>query len=208
MAKVNFKRCATISDLSNIDIVDGNFIVTGDGKTYIDYGNERKGIGGTPDLEMSDSSTNTVQNRIIKQYIDNFIPKGTINAYAGATAPNGWLICDGTAISRTTYADLFAIIGTSYGTGDGSTTFNLPNLKGKVVTGYDISDTDFNSLGKTGGEKTHMQTLLENYWTIEGQNPSASSGGTGGYLVAHSADAQEAFNVMQPYIALNYIIKY
>lgn len=73
MAKVNFKRCQTISDLSNIDIVDGNFIVTGDGKTYVDYGNERKGIGGTPDLEMSDTSTNSVQNNVIKQYVDNNI---------------------------------------------------------------------------------------------------------------------------------------
>ena len=71
MAKVNFKRVQSVDDLSNLDIIDGNFIVTGDGKTYIDYGNERKGIGGTPDLEMSDTSTNSVQNKVIKEYIDN-----------------------------------------------------------------------------------------------------------------------------------------
>lgn len=56
------------------------------------------------------------------------VPTGTILPYGGSTAPTGWLLCNGGAISRTTYADLFAIIGTNYGAGDGSTTFNLPNL--------------------------------------------------------------------------------
>lgn len=56
-------------------------------------------------------------------------------AWAGATAPDEWLICDGSAISRTTYADLFAILGTTYGAGDGSTTFNIPDLRGSVIIG-------------------------------------------------------------------------
>lgn len=56
---------------------------------------------------------------------------GFISAFAGSTAPSGWLVCDGSAISRTDYADLFTAIGTTYGTGDGSTTFNLPDLSGK-----------------------------------------------------------------------------
>lgn len=54
---------------------------------------------------------------------------GTIQAFGGAIAPDGWLFCDGAETSRTTYADLFAVIGTTYGAGDGSTTFNLPNLR-------------------------------------------------------------------------------
>lgn len=54
-------------------------------------------------------------------------PIGAISAYGGDTAPTGWLICDGSAISRTTYADLYAVIGTKFGAGDGSTTFNLPD---------------------------------------------------------------------------------
>lgn len=53
---------------------------------------------------------------------------GTVKAFGGSTAPDGWLFCDGSQISRTTYAALFAVIGTTYGAGDGSTTFNLPNL--------------------------------------------------------------------------------
>ena len=55
---------------------------------------------------------------------------GTIKAWGGTTAPAGWLICDGSAISRTLYAGLFAVIGTTYGAGDGTTTFNLPDMLG------------------------------------------------------------------------------
>ena len=72
---------------------------------------------------------------------------GTIQMYAGTTAPSGWLICNGQAVSRTTYAALYAVIGTTYGAGDGSTTFNVPNLVNRTVRGS-------NSLGKTGGSDT------------------------------------------------------
>ena len=66
-----------------------------------------------------------------------------------ASAPTGYLLCDGTAVSRTTYAGLYAVIGTTYGIGDGTTTFNLPNMKGRVPVGYDITQTEFNTIGKT-----------------------------------------------------------
>ncbi|MEQ1734182.1 MAG: tail fiber protein [Bacteroidia bacterium] len=64
-------------------------------------------------------------------------PAGTINYFANATAPNGYLECNAQAVSRTTYAELFAAIGTLYGVGDGSTTFNLPDLRGEFVRGVD-----------------------------------------------------------------------
>lgn len=64
-------------------------------------------------------------------------PSGAINAYAGATAPSGWLLCDGEEVSRASYADLFNVIGETYGAGDGSTTFNLPDLRGEFVRGLD-----------------------------------------------------------------------
>lgn len=89
------------------------------------------------------------------------LPIGSIVPYGNETAPANWLICDGSAISRTTYADLFAVIGTKFGSGDGSTTFNLPNMKGKVAVGLDSNDNDFNTIGKTGGEKAHTLTLQE-----------------------------------------------
>lgn len=65
------------------------------------------------------------------------VPTGSTQMFAGLTAPRGWLIADGRAVSRTTYAALFAVIGTTYGAGDGSTTFNLPDMRGVVVRGVD-----------------------------------------------------------------------
>lgn len=58
------------------------------------------------------------------------VPAGCIVAYAGATAPEGWLLCHGQAVSRADYGDLFVAIGTAYGPGDGATSFNLPDLRG------------------------------------------------------------------------------
>lgn len=63
------------------------------------------------------------------------ITTGQQSYYAGSSAPSGWLLCDGTAVSRATYATLFALVGTTYGAGDGSTTFNLPDMKGRMLLG-------------------------------------------------------------------------
>lgn len=79
---------------------------------------------------------------------------GSIIQYSGSTTPDGYLVCDGSAVSRSDYSDLFDVIGTDYGPGDGSTTFNLPDLSGKVALGVSISHT----LASTGGEASH--TLL------------------------------------------------
>lgn len=86
------------------------------------------------------------------------LPIGTILEYPTTDStklPDGYLYCDGSAVSRTTYSELFNIIGTSWGAGDGSTTFNLPNKAGLVTIGIKSSDSDFNTIGKTGGSKTH-----------------------------------------------------
>ena len=64
------------------------------------------------------------------------VPTGTVTAFAGGSAPTGYLLCNGNAVSRTTESALFAVIGTIYGIGDGSTTFNLPDLRGRVVAGH------------------------------------------------------------------------
>ena len=66
---------------------------------------------------------------------------GAVMAVAGSTSPAGWLLCDGSAVSRTTYADLYAVIGDTYGSGDGSTTFNLPDLADKFIQGNATSGT-------------------------------------------------------------------
>jgi microcystin-dependent protein len=98
-------------------------------------------------------------------------PIGTIADFAGTSAPSLWLLCYGQAVSRTTYAALFVAIGTTYGAGDGSTTFNLPDLRGRVVAGQDdmggssanrLTDQsgglDGDTLGATGGSETHTLT--------------------------------------------------
>jgi microcystin-dependent protein len=83
-------------------------------------------------------------------------PSGVISQYAGSTAPTGYLLCDGASVSTTTYADLFAVIAYTYG-GSGAN-FNLPNLKGNIPVGRDATQTEFDTLGETGGAKTHTLT--------------------------------------------------
>ena len=89
------------------------------------------------------------------------LPVASIMPYPKTTAPENWLVCNGDAVSRTDYSELFSAIGTTFGEGDGSTTFNLPNLKGRTIVGLDAEDTDFNTIGKTLGEKTHTLTVAE-----------------------------------------------
>ena len=82
---------------------------------------------------------------------------GDLKATAAAAAPTGWLLCDGSAVSRTTYADLFAATGTAFGAGDGATTFNVPNLAGKMPLGVSGSHAG----GTSGGEETHTLSAAE-----------------------------------------------
>lgn len=84
----------------------------------------------------------------LRQYLDNQIaaiekiPVGTTTMYAGSTPPVGWLVCDGSAVSRETYSALFAVIGIKYGEGNGATTFNLPNAIDKFFEGSDTAGTE------------------------------------------------------------------
>lgn len=86
---------------------------------------------------------------------------GDLKATARATAPPGWLLCDGAAVRRDTYPALFTAIGTTYGAGDGTTTFNLPNLKGRCIVMRDAAQVEFDVLGESGGAKTHVLTAAE-----------------------------------------------
>lgn len=86
-------------------------------------------------------------------------PTGSILMYGAITPPGGWLACDGSAVSRTQYAALFAIISTTYGAGDGTSTFNLPNLAAHFALGRDAAGTY--PIGSSGGEATHTLLLAE-----------------------------------------------
>jgi microcystin-dependent protein len=143
------------------------------------------------------------------------VPTGAILAWGAAAAPAGWILCDGASLLRAgTYADLFAVIGTTYGTADGSH-FNVPNMKGKVIVGFNSAETEFDALGETGGEKTHQLSVAE--MPAHTHNIETNSGtGTGGVqpkdvgvdLASGSAGGDTAHNNLQPYLTLHYIIKY
>lgn len=130
------------------------------------------------------------------------LPPGIISPYAGTSEPSGWLFCAGQAVSRTTYAALFAVISTTYGSGDGSTTFNLPDLRGRVVAGKDDMNgtsanrltglsggVDGDVLGAAGGSETHTLTANEMpaHQHIDGY-ANAGGGGSYGDIFAASAD--------------------
>lgn len=173
---------------------------------------------------LNDTNINRMQ-QLIKQDIQgatagDTLPIGAIMPFGSDTIPENWLLCDGSAVSRTTYQELFNTIGTAFGNGDGFTTFNLPNLKGKVPVGKDSNDTDFDTLGETGGEKKHTLTIAEmpSHQHKDAINVGGSQtletvqylGGqsTAQYYVSTSAvGGGQAHNIMQPYIVQNYIIK-
>lgn len=89
-------------------------------------------------------------------------PVGSMIMFAGGTAPSGYFICDGSAVSRTTYADLFAVIGVTYGVGNGSSTFNLPDMRGRNPVGAGTgSGLTARTLGTQAGSETHTLSVSE-----------------------------------------------
>ena len=93
------------------------------------------------------------------------IPTGAILDFAGSSAPDGYLLCDGQVVSRTTYAALYAVVGDTWGNGNGSTTFNVPDLRGRTTIGVDGSagrqGGDLSDLGETGGSSVHTLTTAQ-----------------------------------------------
>ena len=156
--------------------------------------------------------------------LSNLLPAGIVSPFAGSSAPTGYLLCDGSAINRTDYAKLFAVISTTYGVGNGSTTFNLPDLRGRVIAALDnMGGTDAgrldlaNTLGTTAGTQTHTLTTAEipshNHFLFNTKSSTGGAGvsnGTGTDIqgqVSASTGGGGAHNIMQPTILMNYIIK-
>lgn len=183
---------------------------------------------------INDSNLNRMQDNIERainaQVSGDTLPLGAIIPFPGGTIPENYLLCDGSAVSRTTYSLLFNVIGTIYGAGDGSTTFNLPDMRGRVPVGVNSNDTDFNAVGKTFGEKSHTLTISEmpNHTHTPPENlpvvlhkktesvapTSWTTSGTGQDLLYDDASLTgmatgggQAHNITQPSMATNYIIK-
>lgn len=199
----------------------------------------------TNDSGSLDSGLSSVYLGILRASNSSFpaglianVPTGAVFPYAGDSAPSGFLLCDGSAVSRTTYSALFAIVGETYGVGDGSTTFNLPDLGGRVPAGKEASATrltsgvsgvDGETLGATGGSQamhqhnhgvtdgghTHaMNTLLNAVGGAAAGYTLQGSGG-GGLTTASATTGISINNAgsgssqnVQPTIVLNYVIKH
>lgn len=161
---------------------------------------------------------------------------GLIIPWPDSSVPSGFLECDGSAVSRTTYADLFAVVGTNYGVGDGSTTFNLPDLQDRICVhksptkaqfstgGADTVAATGNVTGASAGNTTiDVPTLAAHTHGIRtgagggygsgmssGRGPSlkpAGGGGAHGHSVSSANFTGGSDSVLQPYMAMLYIIK-
>ena len=154
------------------------------------------------------------------------VPVGVMEAFAGSSAPTGWLLCNGTTASRTTYSNLFSVIGTTYGVGDGSTTFGLPDMRGRVPMGAGTGNqqgvagsgviTGGTSLtartaGQFGGDERlqiHSHDTLSDMTAsgLWGAVRSTNAGWSGGNINVQNTGTGTGAN-MPPFVVLNYIIK-
>lgn len=187
------------------------------------------GVVSNEGTKFTAARMNNIENGIA----NGVVPTGCILPFCGNNAPQGWLLCDGSAINRTTYADLFAILGTNYGEGDNSTTFNLPDMRGKVAVGLNTNGA-FDALGKSVGEETHKLTINEMpshdhkpnrdgygfmVYRSGASRPLLQRGGDRYGIVAENQDdvnyandvtntgGNQAHNNIQPSLVFNYIIK-
>ena len=160
-------------------------------------------------------------------------PTGTVITFASVTAPNGYLVCDGAEISRTDYANLFTVIGETFGVGDGSTTFKLPDLRGEFVRGFDggrgidsnrefgsFQDDEFKSHNHTGstnstGAHTHTYSLSEGInvgafskGANSYDNSSVSTSSAGNHSHTLTINSSGGAETRSRNIALQYCIKY
>lgn len=166
-----------------------------------------------------------------KDYTDNLasilVPTGCVQAFAGSATPNGWLLCDGSAVSRTDYAELYSVIGTTYGAGDGLTTFNLPDLTDKFIQGNATSGTvksaglpnitgNFVTRGSSGAASFPISSSgafsysagSSNSWSMTLQNTSADRKVYEFDASASNSIYGNSTTVQPPALTMRYIIKY
>lgn len=161
-------------------------------------------VGDVTAGDLTSTGNSSVANLAVSGYA-NLPPPGAVMAFAMATAPNGWLKCNGAAVSRTTYVALFTAIGTTYGVGDGATTFNLPDLRGEFVRGLDDGrgvDTG-RALGSYQGDdnKQHAHGVTDPGHTHQAIGGSQNNDPTTGGLWANTLRAY--FNTLLSYTGIS-----
>ena len=159
----------------------------------------------------------------VMELYDGIVPPGAVIPYAGSSAPDGWLLCDGRTVSRTTYAALFAVIGATYGAGDGNTTFALPNLQGRVAAGTSSSHplaskagADSKQIARANLPAEKLNLEDDGIWIVDSTQTGSESGKTlqmgtrsgAARLETNTLGSGTAFDVRQATLYLNYIIKY
>lgn len=174
-------------------------------------------------LDLKADKSDTYTKEEVDDMFDNptitgdTLPVGSITLWSGTTTPTNWLLCDGREVSRETYSELFAAIGTVWGAGDGSTSFNLPDFTDKFALGAG-GDVD---LAETGGEKTHKMTMEELVPHTHTTGHGTENGGSSydvalkgrGYSSSESNFETSStgegapFSIMPPYVGSYYIIK-
>lgn len=182
---------------------------------------------GTPTAPTAAAGTNTTQIATTAFVLANGVPTGGLVMWSTASAPSGYLLCDGSAVSRTTYAALFAVVGTTFGSGDGSTTFNLPNYTNRMPYGTTI--------GATGGSAdaivvshTHTATSTDSGHvhntgftvgsdtvsggpiTIQVVKSGSNNTGTGNANITTTINSTGSSGTganLPPYLGINFIIK-
>jgi microcystin-dependent protein len=185
-------------------------------------------VNAVDEIEIGDENAPIVLNSSAAPLWDDgtsraaiLIP-GEMKMWATDTfVPDGWLLCQGQEVSRTTYAALFANIGVAWGIGDGSTTFNLPDAKGRSPIGVGLgtaTDATLKSIGDTGGFETHQLTVAElashlhsyNRSNYANDNSGSLSLGIDGVTTSFNTDStggDTPHNNLSPYFAVNFIIK-
>jgi microcystin-dependent protein len=204
------KNQQTGADSDNFT-VGGNLAVTGTAT-----------FTGVPSGPTASAGTNTTQLATTAFVLSNANPTGGIMMWGTGTAPTGWLLCAGSAVSRSTYAALFAVIGTTFGVGDGSTTFNLPNYSNRMPYGTTV--------GTTGGSAdavvvSHTHTITDpgHSHSVDSFNSTGGCAGGGNAVVVPSGTVTAATTTtgitidtagvsgtnanLPPYLGINFIIK-
>jgi microcystin-dependent protein len=182
---------------------------------------------GIPSGPTASAGTNTTQLATTAFVLANSVPTGVINMWGTGTAPTGYLLCAGAAVSRSTYAALFAVIGTTFGVGDGSTTFNLPNYTNRMPYGTTVAATGgsadaivvshTHTATSTDSGHSHVQAATIPNSGIDGSPYSTGNAGFGG-ISTQSATANITTTVnstgssgtnanLPPYLGINFIIK-